>query len=380
MQMSLNVIVRMPASGGFWSTRSPLMGRNIVWGSLLSMSGSTSWCLGSQRGSMAGWCLRWSWRQRRRWSGHMYWPWLWWRTRCRLCLLCLGEWRKDWCVVIVLSVRRRCLCSWASCKIGTGCGSSLFDDSGYGSAHGKLSRWRDIIDGTILPQEFTVATRRPWLGIGQTDTPQQLCQLCPIWAGDSRSGSICAPCHPLPTGTGEVCARSHSFSADLMCLLRSAVSRASMVSRHVPFGWYLPGRMGIRSLIGRPKTHWAGDNFVVWSGVLRYINMARWNVSVSSLPLASVLSIIIRFDVLTPTSALQLLCGKATEERRWCTPQLVRKVRVAAAVNSGPPSEDSSSSMPNVATTRRRQEMRPSAPPLARSTTDQLLYLSTTRR
>ena len=61
-------------------------------------------------------------------------------------------------------------------------------------------------------------------------------------------------------------------------------------------------------------------------------------------------------------------------------PQLVRKVRVAAAVNSGPPSEDSSSAMPNVANTGRRQEMRPSAPSLARSTTGQLLYLSATRR
>ena len=104
------------------------------------------------------------------------------------------------------------------------------------------------------------------------------------------------------------------FLHDLM--LRNAVSRASMVSRHVPCGWYLPGRMGIRSLIVRPKTHWAGDNFVVGSGVLRYIDMARWNLSVSSLPLASELSIIIRFDVLMPTSALQLLCGKATEEMR----------------------------------------------------------------
>ena len=54
MQMSLHVIVRMPARGGFWSTRSPLMGRNIGWGSLLSRSGFTSWCLVSQRGSMAG--------------------------------------------------------------------------------------------------------------------------------------------------------------------------------------------------------------------------------------------------------------------------------------------------------------------------------------
>ena len=49
MQMSLHVIVRMPATSGVWSNRSPLMGRNIGRGSLQSMSGSTSWCLVSQR-------------------------------------------------------------------------------------------------------------------------------------------------------------------------------------------------------------------------------------------------------------------------------------------------------------------------------------------
>ena len=53
---------------------------------------------------------------------------------------------------------------------------------------------------------------------------------------------------------------------------------------------------------------------------------------------------------------------------------------MAAAVNYGPISEDSSSAMPNVANARLRQEMRPSGPSLARSTTGQLLYLSTTRR
>ena len=49
---------------------------------------------------------------------------------------------------------------------------------------------------------------------------------------------------------------------------------------------------------------------------------------------------------LTPISAQQLLCGKATELRRWCTPNWRTKVRVTMATNSGPPSDESSSGMP----------------------------------
>ena len=79
---------------------------------------------------------------------------------------------------------------------------------------------------------------------------------------------------------------------------------------------YRPGRIGMKSLIGRPNTHWAGDNFVSGSGVLRYWRMVHCNASVSRLPVGLVLLVISR---LTATSALQLECGNATDDRRWCT-------------------------------------------------------------
>ena len=72
----------------------------------------------------------------------------------------------------------------------------------------------------------------------------------------------------------------------------------------------------MKSLMGRPNTHCAGESLVLASGVLRYWRMARWSEFVSRLPCASVLSVIIRFTVFTPISARQLECGKATEERR----------------------------------------------------------------
>ncbi|KAH3815342.1 hypothetical protein DPMN_143864 [Dreissena polymorpha] len=79
-------------------------------------------------------------------------------------------------------------------------------------------------------------------------------------------------------------------------------------------------------------------------------------------PVAVVLSIKRRFTVFTPISALQLLCGKATEHRRWCTSQSLRIRRVAAAVNSGPPSEASSSGIPYVTKIRLRHVISPWAP------------------
>ena len=102
----------------------------------------------------------------------------------------------------------------------------------------------------------------------------------------------------------------------------------------------------MKSLIGRPKRHIAGEIFVVGSGALRYCRTALCTLSVSSSPLGPVLSTRSRFIVFTPISALQLLCGKATEERRWCTPQVLRNVLVLLATNSGPPSDASSSGIP----------------------------------
>ena len=120
-----------------------------------------------------------------------------------------------------------------------------------------------------------------------------------------------------PTANGgrrRVC--SVHRSADIMCLFRSAFSLYARVSLHVGCGSYRPGSMGMKSLIGRPKIHMAGDSFVSGSGVFRYWRMARWSLSVSSSPLGPVLEVMMRFAVFTPISARQLECGKATEESR----------------------------------------------------------------
>ena len=63
---------------------------------------------------------------------------------------------------------------------------------------------------------------------------------------------------------------SESRSAVFMCLLRNASSLASSVSFHVGWGAYRPGWIGIKSRMGRPKRHCAGDSLVCLSGVFRY--------------------------------------------------------------------------------------------------------------
>ena len=115
---------------------------------------------------------------------------------------------------------------------------------------------------------------------------------------------------------------SAQASAVRMWRLRRASSLAVSVSRHVTCGLYLPGGIGMKSRMGRPKTHIAGDSFVSGSGVLRYWSIALYTASVSSSPFGPVLSVMSRFIVFTPISAQQLLWGKATDERRWCTPHL----------------------------------------------------------
>ena len=143
---------------------------------------------------------------------------------------------------------------------------------------------------------------------------------------------------------------------------------------------YFPGWIGMKSLIGRPNMHIAGDSRVSRSGVFRYCRMARWNASVLRLPSCPVFFMISLFTVLTPISALLLLWGNATDDRRWCTPQLRKNFAVADDVNSGPPSDDSSSLIPNVVKVRLRLAMSPWDPSCALSTMGQLLYLSTITR
>ena len=115
--------------------------------------------------------------------------------------------------------------------------------------------------------------------------------------------------------------------------------------------------MGMRSLTGLPNTHMAGDIFVVGSGVFRhrcipgsdspiYWRIAAWNASMLMAPSFPTMPVINLLTALTPTSALQLLCGNATELRRWCTPHWRRNSLVAWDTNSGPPSDVSSSGMP----------------------------------
>lgn len=73
------------------------------------------------------------------------------------------------------------------------------------------------------------------------------------------------------------------------------------------WGLYFPGCIGMKSLIGRPKRHIAGEKAVSRSGVLRYWSMALWKESVFNDPDALVLLTNSRFTVFTPISALELL-------------------------------------------------------------------------
>ena len=99
-------------------------------------------------------------------------------------------------------------------------------------------------------------------------------------------------------------------------------------------------------LVALPKMHIAGDCFVAGSGAFRYWRIACWKLSMSRLPLEPVFPMIRRLIVFTAISARLLLCGYATELRRWRTPQSCINFWVVWATNSGPPSEASSSGMP----------------------------------
>ena len=133
------------------------------------------------------------------------------------------------------------------------------------------------------------------------------------------------------------------------CLLEaclSASSRSCRDSLHVLCGLYFAGRMGMRSFTGLPNTHMVGNIFELGSGVFRYWRIAAWNASMLMVPSFPTLPAINLLTVLTPTSALHLLCGNATELRRWCTPHWCRNFLVVWDTNSGPPSDESLSGIP----------------------------------
>jgi hypothetical protein len=142
----------------------------------------------------------------------------------------------------------------------------------------------------------------------------------------------------------------------------------------------LPGDYRDEIAYRAPKTHIAGEIFVSGSGVLRYCSIALCTVSVSSSPFGPVLSVMRRFIVFTPISARQLLCGKATDDRRWCTPHLCRNDLVPVEVNSGPPSDASSSGVTYVTKARHKWFLRPVAPPVNFDMIGQFEYRSTVTR
>ena len=82
--------------------------------------------------------------------------------------------------------------------------------------------------------------------------------------------------------------------------------------------------MGMKSLIGGPNTHCAGDSLVLGSGVFPYRSMALWKESVSRMPWASVLLVMRPLTDFTPISTQQLECGNATDERRRCIPHSLK--------------------------------------------------------
>ena len=93
--------------------------------------------------------------------------------------------------------------------------------------------------------------------------------------------------------------------------------------------------------------------------------MASCSGSALRLPFGLVLLVIRHLTVFTLTSALQLECGKATDDSQWCTPQSFRNWHVAAAVNSGPPSVTHLSGILNVVNMLRKKLIRPWEPSVA---------------
>ena len=76
----------------------------------------------------------------------------------------------------------------------------------------------------------------------------------------------------------------------------------------------------MKSLIGLPNTHLAGDSFVAGSCVFRYWSMAHCKALLLRLPCGSVLLVMSRLTVLMPISAVQLfLIVGATDDRHWWT-------------------------------------------------------------
>ena len=87
--------------------------------------------------------------------------------------------------------------------------------------------------------------------------------------------------------------------SDLHVTMAKCVHAGLEMFCYVGCGRYLSGRIGMKSLMGWPKRHIAGESLVSWLGVLRYCNIAWLNASVSSSPFGPELSMCIHLTVLT---------------------------------------------------------------------------------
>lgn len=106
---------------------------------------------------------------------------------------------------------------------------------------------------------------------------------------------------------GVFCLYFHNFK--WQC--HTASSLLFRVFCHVSCGLYFTGRIGIRSL------NWSAKITHCMRKLCARCVAVSWKPSVVlQSPLEPVLSMIIRFIVLTPISTLQLLCGFATDEIR----------------------------------------------------------------
>ena len=95
------------------------------------------------------------------------------------------------------------------------------------------------------------------------------------------------------------------FSNPLMILGLSANSLFSLLSIQTSDGENVPGLIGKKSLIGRPKIISLGDSLYSVSGVFLCCMMALVTLSMSGEPSDLVFSIRMRLQLLTPVSTLK---------------------------------------------------------------------------
>ena len=102
-----------------------------------------------------------------------------------------------------------------------------------------------------------------------------------------------------------------------------------------------------KSLLCHPKMHWAGDSFMLGSGILRYWRISCWKEFTLRLPCGSVLLGISCLMAFTLMSALRLGWERQLTMVVYCP--FLKELLCRSHHNSWPPSVTHSSWMPLVA-------------------------------